>query len=290
LGWAAIILAAGSIAAKAQDPSGTTSSQLPDKSRYTLFDPAPSEFMREMNADRPDKTDCPFTVDAGHFQVEMDFASFTYDAPDSERGHVKSENYQIAPMNLKVGVLNNVDFQLVPLPYQRERTKDNSTGTVERKSGFGDIKLRVKVNFIGNDGGFFALALIPSVKLPASQDHLGNDSVEGGPGIPYAFDVPNWDVDFQATFGFNRNAVGNGYHTEFGNSVSIGHAVVGKLSCTAEFFSSVSTQRNSDWIGTVDTWLTYQVNKILRLDAGVYIGVTPSADDWHPWVGMTWRY
>lgn len=246
--------------------------------------------MREMNADRPDKTDCPFTVDAGHFQVEMDFANFTYNAPNSEGGNAKSENYQIAPMNLKVGVLNNVDFQLVLMPYQLERTKDKSTGAVERKSGFGDITPRLKVNLTGNDGGFFALALIPFVKLPTSQDHLGNNSVEGGLGIPYAFDVPNWEVGFQSTFSFDRNEVGNGYHTEFANSVSIGHAVVGKLSCFAELFSSVSTQRNSDWIGTVDTWLTYQVSKNLRLDAGVYVGVTQAADDWHPWVGMTWRY
>jgi hypothetical protein len=33
-----------------------------------------------------------------------------------------SENYQIAPMNLKVGVLNNMDFQLVLMPYQWEHT------------------------------------------------------------------------------------------------------------------------------------------------------------------------
>jgi hypothetical protein len=284
------MLATGNTAARAQSASGTSSSQLPDKSPYSLFDPTPGEFMREMNADRPDKTDCPFTVDAGHFQVELDFANGTGDAPNSERGPVRSEEGQIAPMNLKIGVLNNVDVQLVLTPYQWERTRDNRAGTVEERSGFGDITPRVKVNLIGNDGGLFALALIPFVKLPTSQDHLGNDSVEGGLGIPYAFDVPNWDMGFQTTFSFDRNEVGNGYHAEFGNSVSIGHAVVGKLSCSAEFFSSVSPWRNSVWIGTVDTWLTYQVNKNLRLDAGVYIGVTPAADDWHPWVGMTWRY
>ena len=146
------------------------------------------------------------------------------------------------------------------------------------------------MNLTGNDGGFFALALIPFVKLPTSQDHLGNGSVEGGLGIPFAFDVPNWDVGFQTTFNCNRNGVGSGYHAEFDNSVSIGHAVIGKLDYHVEFFSSVSTEQNSDWIGTFDTWFTYQANKNLCLDAGVYIGVTRSADDWHPWVGMTWRY
>jgi hypothetical protein len=261
-----------------------------DKSGYTLFNPTPNEYMREMSADRPDKTDSPFTVDAGHFQLEMDFANFTYDVPNSERGNVKSKAYQIAPMNLKVGVLNNVDFQLVLMPWQWERIEDRTARTVDRNSGFGDITPRVKVNLIGNDGGFFALGLIPFVKLPASQDHLGNGAVEGGLGIPYTFDIPNWDVGFQTTFSCNRNDVGNGYHAEFANSVSIGHAVIGKLSYSVEFFSSVSTERNSNLIGTFDTWFTYQVSKNLRLDAGVYIGVTGSADDWHPWIGMTWRY
>ena len=31
----------------------------------------------------------------------------------------------------------------------------------------------------------------------------------------------------------------------------------------------------------MDTWLTYQVHKNLRLDGGIYLGVTPVADDWH---------
>src|SRR6266581_8182675 len=58
---------------------------LPDKSGYNLFNPTPRGFMRELGADRPDKTDCPFTVDAGHFQVEMDFANLTYRRPNSAR-------------------------------------------------------------------------------------------------------------------------------------------------------------------------------------------------------------
>ena len=186
-----ILLALSGIAAGAQETPP------PDKSGYTLFNPTPDKFMRELSADRPDKTDCPFTVDAGHFQVEMDFANFTYDAPNSQHGSVKSEAYQIAPMNLKAGLLNNMDLQLVLSPWQWQRTEDKTTGVVQHRSGFGDITPRVKVNLVGNDGGFFALGLIPYVKLPASQDHLGNSAVEGGLGIPYAFDIPGWDVGFQ---------------------------------------------------------------------------------------------
>lgn len=262
----------------------------PDKSGYTFFNPTPRALMRELSADRPDKTDCPFTVDAGHFQFELDFANLTYSRPNPERSNVRYTAYEAAPMNVKVGLLNNLDFQLVYTSYRWEKTDDGDKGIVERKSGFEGITPRLKLNLMGNDGGSFALALIPFVKLPLSQEHLGNGSVEGGLGIPYAFDIPGWDVGFQTGFHLNRNDSGNGYHTGFDNSVSIGHAVIAKLSVAAEFFSSVSTEGGTGWVGTVDTWLTYQISKNLRIDGGVYIGVTPAADRWHPWVGMTWRY
>jgi hypothetical protein len=260
----------------------------PDKSAFNLFNPVPADLMRELAPDRPDKTDSPFTVDAGHFQAEMDFANYTWDSPNPKG--VKTEGYQVAPANLKLGVLNNVDLQLVLQPWQSWRVADRNAGTVEYHSGFGDLTPRLKVNLVGNDGGFFALALIPFVKVPSAQNHLGNGAVEGGLGVPYAFDVPHWDVGFQTTFSVNHNDAGNGYHSEFGNSVSIGHAVIGPLAYHVEFFGGVSTEQNSDWTGTFDTWFTYRMNQNLVLDGGVDIGVTRAAEDWHPWMGMTWRY
>jgi hypothetical protein len=265
----ALLLAAGSIASEAQDASTSASPRPADKSRYTLLNPTPSELMRELSADRPDRTDCPFTVDAGHFQIEWDFANLTYNEPNSERGNVRSTALEVAPMNVKVGLLNNLDFQLVYTPYRWEKNENRDTGVIERSSGFDGITPRLKANLAGNDGGFFALALLPFIKLPLRSGQTGNGSTEGGLAIPYAFDIPDWDLGFQTTFHCDQNAAGSGHHTEFDNSVSIGHSLIGKLSLSAEFFSNVSTERNSDWVGTVDTWLTCSINKNVRLDAGV---------------------
>jgi hypothetical protein len=41
-----------------------------DKSRYTIFNPTPRDQMRGLNTDRPDVTESPVTVDAGHFQLD----------------------------------------------------------------------------------------------------------------------------------------------------------------------------------------------------------------------------
>src|SRR6267378_2731345 len=152
----------------------------PDKSVFNLFNPVPKDLMRELAADRPDKTDCPFTVDAGHFQVEMDFANLTYDRANSSRGNTRFTAYEAAPMNLKVGLLNSLDLQLVYTSFRWERTEVRDTGTIEHKSGFEGITPRFKLNLVGNDGGFLALALIPFVKLPLGQQHIGSGSIEGG--------------------------------------------------------------------------------------------------------------
>jgi hypothetical protein len=269
-----------------KEPTRTT----PDKSCFKLFNPVPGDLMRELAADRPDKTDCPFTVDAGHIQIEMDFANLTYNRPNSRRGNTRFTAVDVAPVNIKAGLLNNLDLQLVFTSIRTEKIEDRDTGTVQRKSGFDGITPRFKLNVCGNDGGFFALGLIPFVKLPVNTDHLGNDFVEGGVAVPYSFDVSGWDVGLQATLRASRDDAGDGYHGEFDNSISIGHSLIGKFSIAAEFFSSVSTERDAEWVGTVDTWLTYQINKDMRLDGGVYLGVTLAADDWHPWLGMTWRF
>jgi hypothetical protein len=65
---------------------------------------------------------------------------------------------------------------------------------------------------------------------------------------------------------------------------------VGELSGYVEFFSSVSTEDDSEWIGTVDLGLTYGVSADIQLDAGVNIGVTRAADDINPFVGISWRF
>ena len=62
----------------------------PGKSTCHLFNPTPREAMRELSTDRPDQTESPFTVDAGHVQVEMDLATFTYDRYNSLRADVRA--------------------------------------------------------------------------------------------------------------------------------------------------------------------------------------------------------
>jgi len=64
--------------------------------------------MREMNTDRPDKTESPFTVDTGHFQIEADILSYGYDRYNPAHTDTRVETVAIAPVNLKLGVRNDL--------------------------------------------------------------------------------------------------------------------------------------------------------------------------------------
>jgi hypothetical protein len=262
-----------------------------DKDGYHLFNPTPREQMREMSTDRPDKTESPYTVDAGHFQIEMDVLNYSHDRHNPQRQNIRVESVSIAPINLKAGLCNNVDLQLVVESYTSVRVKDRETPSRTRHQGFGDITPRLKVNLWGNDGGPTALAVMPYMKLPTNQDDLGNNSVEGGIIVPLAIELPHcFGMGLMTQFDFIRDESGDGHHAEFVNSITFGRDIVGNLGGYVEFFSAVSAESDSDWVGTLDLGLTYGLTEDIQLDAGVNFGVTRSADDVNPFMGISWRF
>ncbi len=55
-------------------------------------------WQENLSPDRPDKTESPYTLDAGHFMVEMDFVTFTHD--DTVMG-ARTETWNVTSVNLK---------------------------------------------------------------------------------------------------------------------------------------------------------------------------------------------
>jgi len=258
-----------------------------DKSQFHLFHPTPDTLLREMATDRPDKTESAYTVDAGHFQVEMDLLSYTYDRSNDE----KVKALGVATSNLKVGVLNNVDLQIIVETYNIQRIEDRGTDMSTRLSGFGDLTLRTKINLWGNDGGPSALSVMPFVKLPTAGDELGNGAVEGGVIFPFAMELPSeWGLGAQLEVDHLRDSLGSSYHQEFSNTVAVSHDLGEKLGFYVELFNSISNERHSAWVATFDFGFTYAVTRDIQLDAGMNIGLTDAADDFNPFIGLSMRY
>ena len=264
-----------------------------DKSKFTLFNPTPKEYLRELAPDRPDKTEGPYTVDAGHFQIELDLATYTYDRERANGVRRRVDAWAIAPCNFKVGLWNQADFQVVIETWNEVSTRERSAGVrlKEHSSGFGAVTTRLKYNFWGNDGGPTALAVMPFLTLPTSQEELRSNSIEGGAFLPLAVELPGgFGMGSMTGLALRRDETGNDYHVESVNSITFGRDIVGQLAGYLEFFSSVSAERGSAWVGTFDLGLTYGLSENVQLDAGVNIGLTKSADDLNPFLGLSCRF
>ena len=259
----------------------------PDKSKYNLFNPTPKEYLRDFDTDRPDKTGSPYTVDAGHIILESDLFVYTRDI-DKNGTDVSTFNYLIP--NLRIGLTNNIDLQINPEIYKVQHTKSKD-GRSENLSGFGDTTVRLKVNFWGNDGGKTAFAAVPFVKLPTNQDGLGNRSIEGGVAFPLFVTLSDrWDIGMQTEFDVNRNQESSGYNAGFINTVSLGYKINDKLSSYFELFTNQTTEKGASFIATFDTGLKYLLTDNIQLDAGVNVGITDAADDYQPFVGLSFRF
>src|SRR6476646_1328967 len=92
--------------------SSATSAQT-KKSEFNLFNPTPPDLMRDFNTDRPDKTESPYTVDAGHMQLEMELANYSYDRHNPQHEARRVQQLHILSTNFKIGLLNNLDFHLI---------------------------------------------------------------------------------------------------------------------------------------------------------------------------------
>lgn len=261
-----------------------------DKGQFHLFNPVPRPAMREMSTDRPDQTESPYTVDAGHFQLEMDFANGAFDTDRSNGGKVRTRSITYGGINLKAGLLNHVDIQFVLDSYVDTRANDRAARTVSKASGIGDLQTRLKVNLWGDDGGRTALAIMPFVKWPLPKSDLRNGKTEGGVIIPLSIALPaGWSTTVMTEVDFARNEDG-GYNAEFIHSITASHDIAGQLGGYVEFFSVTGNAPGFDWIGQVDVGLTCAITDNLVFDAGCNFGVTESAPDFNPFAGFSVRY
>jgi hypothetical protein len=247
--------------------------------------------MRDMSTDRPDQTESPITVDAGHLQLEMDLAVWTYDRHKPNNDKLVSSTLSVVPFNLRLGLTNDVELGVIYEPYINNRDYDRDTGVVDHQDGTGDTTLRLKWNLMGNDSGGFSLALFPFIKLPTNNIEGENHNVEGGLIIPFQFDLP-WDFHVGAMTEFDaiRDDDRNQYHAEFVNTVAVHHLLIGKLDGYVEFASTVSSKGAGDWIGQADTGLLYPITDDIQVDCGANIGVTTSAPDLQLFTGLSIRF
>lgn len=261
-----------------------------DKRQYHLLNPTPRELMRPLSPDRPDTTESPYTVDAGHIQLETSFVDYTRD--DRTGANEETETWTFAATNLKLGLTHNIDLQFIFDAWTNTNSFDETgSGGSTEADGFGDVQLRAKINLFGNDAGDWALAVMPWVQLPVGEDELSNDHVEGGLIVPLATELPGgWSLGLMGEIDFVYDDADDDYDTELLHTLALGHDLVGDLAGYVEYIGVLSTDSDTDYIAALGTGVTLSLSEDIVLDAGANFGLTRSADDVQVFAGMTWRF
>jgi hypothetical protein len=252
-----------------------------------LFNPAPASVWRAYNTDRPSKTDSPFTVDAGVFQIESDVANWTLDYDQGVRVRI----WIIGNTNFKIGLTNWMDLQVFPQFYVNIRTSGPGFGKALEQDGFGDTTVRLKVNLLGNDGGKLAIGFVSSLKIPTNTDHFANHVWEPGFGLPINYALPaGFTLFAQTRIDVLDEPGSSNMRVQWQNPIGLSRTIVGNLSGYIEFFNAVSSGHDHPWVGTFDTGLIYQVSPNFSVDVNSFFGLTQNAPDYNVFIGFGRRF
>ncbi|MBG8553382.1 transporter [Hymenobacter guriensis] len=266
-----------SVAAQAQDKPKTCPY---DSAHFSLFKPVPRNQLRPLRPDRPGVTESPFTVDAGHFQLEMDALRLINSREDDEQSRTWKVAYAVA----KLGLSRRTDVQLeVPLyKIEKERTAD---APWQRRASFGDLTLRVKHNFLGDDQeGPVAMGVVAYTRLPTS----GRGAVEGGLILPVNVELPHrWNFDVQLETDLNYDQETHNHYLRLMPSVALDH----EFNDTFSFLVEGVTQwdeLHSGWRSSLNLAPIISFGENFQADLGTHLALSREAER-EFFVGFTYR-
>jgi len=235
-------------------------------------------FARELATDRPDTTESPVTVPAGRFQVEAEALAHSW-----KDG--RSASWTVAESLLKYGVTDRLDVHLNVPVYSRLR---DAAGIWAE--GFGNLALRMKYNWWGNDGGRSALAVLPYVSAPTAADGAGAEAWEFGVAFPFALELTDrFGLGLQQQFDWLDDGSG-GRDFEWLQSAVLGMALTEKAGVFAEVVTVLRFEGDATTDVAVNGGGTYLFTPECQLDAGVRVGLAGEVDEVQLFLGWSQRF
>lgn len=185
----------------------------------------------------------------------------------------------------------NTDLEIALAPLNYNFTHDRNTGAHNTAAGFGDVYARVKYNLFGNEGGDYALAVVPYVKAPTAAHNVGNNHWEGGGYVPLQINKGDWSITLMTELDILENAALNGVHANYQNLVNFTHPVfTDRFSAAVEFWSDVNNDQNTPTQYSLDFSGQWLMTDTLQWDGGINIGLNRATPDLQPYVGISHRF
>ena len=237
--------------------------------------------LRPLCPDRPGKGTSPCTLDPGHYQIEID----GFDQTSQHSGGASIRNTILGDSLLKYGLGDTVDVEAGLAPYIELHTSGHAM------NGQGDLFLRGKWNFLGDDGSLAAV-IEPFVKLPTATRGFGDSALEEGVVLPLSYDLGgDWSLASTPEMDVLRNTSGSGRHATAIDVIGLGRTWDGGITLGAEAWTSqdfdparVTAQYSFDLDGA------WQPLDDLQLDGGINFGLNRNTPGTQIYLGASQRF
>jgi hypothetical protein len=208
--------------------------------------------LREMRTDRPSRTSTPFTVYAGHTQIESDLVKRS----EREVRYLSTE--------FRLGITDWMDTDL----------------QVERNI---EPRIEFRFNLMGNSGGPIAFGMIPFVRT--------EKNLPGGIQFPFNLELgPGWQLGLMAEVDREANSSDEAFHPEFVSSFVLKRELSPILSIYAEYYNRTFRDPDTQWEATFDAGVEAKLTASFELYAAVNVGLTDGTEPTEPILGAAYRF
>lgn len=247
----------------------------PESSKsYNLFRPVPKSEMRDFSIDRPDVTESPITVDAGHFQFEGDI----FRVLKANRG-ASYRAFGVLNGLYKMGLNHSWDIHIGLELYNIYQDPEGKTF----EKGYGNTTIRLKRNFWGNDGNTrTAFGMIPYITFPTS---AVDTEIVYGIGFPLSYNLSKTlDAGAQFQFDFVPDAEG-GHQLSYLQTFVLGGTLIGNLDFYVEGQGNFSIETTTY---SANGGIIYNVTDNVKVDVAANLGLTDETPS-RVFLGLSFR-
>jgi Putative MetA-pathway of phenol degradation len=243
---------------------------------------------RDYCPDRPGLDTPACTIAPGKISIETSLADWTLDdQPDA-----RTDTVLIGDTVARIGVSNAVEVRLGWTPFGTVRTRDKTTGTIDRAGRVGDVTLGVKANLHNPGGDGFSIALLPYVSLPVGRTPVGAGDWGAGLLVPVSYSLSD-AVQLEATPELDAavDTDGHGRHTAYGSALGVGWKVAEPVTLTGE----IQAIRDDDPAGSTTQALAalslaYSASDDLQFDIAGATGLNRDTPDVELIAGIARRF
>lgn len=243
---------------------------------------------KEFCPDRPGKSDPACTVDPGHVQLETSFADWSHERDSGETEDTILFNDAL----VRIGVGDSTELRLGWTSLGTDRTRDRQSGSVEHRTGTGDVSLGLRQNLRdgGDSGPSFSLE--PFVTLPAGRTPIGagtwGAALEGAAQLPLARD---WSLTLNPEIAAAPDEDGDGRHLNYSLVANVSWNVTDAFQLGGEAY--VERDRDPEdhaTLASLDATAAYRIGENSQVDVGAYAGLNSATPRMQLVLGVAHRF